>query len=185
MSGMTETRPRRIYFDANAFIELIEKNSANTMRLARLFGGWEWQDHLVITSEITFAEVLVKPIAIAVETGDYTLHDLYQRILSVEPGVTDIIPVTRTIWQRAALVRAQLKRFADVAIKLPDAVHLAASLEGRCDTFITNDRGLQTAVRAIAERRGMSEADPPPSLKRLVTFADAELDQLASDLECP
>lgn len=182
---MIETRPRRIYFDANAFIELIEKDTATTIRLARLFGGWEWQDHLVITSEITVAEVLVKPISIAVETGDYSVHDLYQRVLSVQPGVTDMIPVTRATWQRASLIRAQLKRFAAIAIKLPDAVHLAAALEGRCDTFVTNDKGLQTAVRAITERRGMSETDSIPTLQRLVTFADAELDALAADLECP
>lgn len=182
---MTETHARRIYFDANVYIELIEKNSATTLQLARLFGGWEWQNHLVITSEITFAEVLVKPIATAVETNDYSLHDLYQRALSVQPGVTDMIPITKATWQRAALVRAQLKRFADITIKLPDAVHIAAALEGRCDTFITNDRGLQTAVRAITERRGMSESDLPTVLKRLVTFSAAELDALAGELECP
>jgi predicted nucleic acid-binding protein len=182
---MTETRAQRIYFDANVYIELIEKDSLTTRQLARLFGGWEWQDHIIITSEITLAEVLVKPIAIAVETGDYSLHDLYLRTLSVEPGVTDILRITRSIWQRAALVRARLKRFAEISIKLPDAVHIAAALEGRCDTFVTNDKGLQAALRAITERTGMSESDIPPILRRLVTFADAELDALAAELECP
>ena len=185
MSGMTEPPPKRIYLDANAFIELIEKNSATTTRLARLFGGWEWQDHLIVTSEITIAEVLVKPIQIAVETGNYALHDLYQRVLSVQPGVTDLLPITRSTWQRAALVRAQLKRFADVAVKLPDAVHLAAALDGRCDTFLTNDIRLQSATRALIERRGISESDPLPTIKRLVTFDAAELDILAAELGCP
>jgi predicted nucleic acid-binding protein len=182
---MTDTEPRRIYFDTNVYIELIEKNSSITPRLARLFGGWEWQHHIVMTGEITVAEVLVKPIATAVATGDYALHDLYLDILSIEPNVTDVLPITKMTWQRAALVRAQLKRFADISIKLPDAVHIAASLEARCDTFVTNDKGLQTAVRAITERRGMSDVNPTPTLKRLVTFADDELDALADELQCP
>ena len=182
---MTELRPRRIYFDTNVYIELIEKNSPTTRRLARLFGGWEWQQHLIVTSEITLAEVLAKPIAMAVETGDYKLHDVYLRTLSVEPGVTDVLPVTRTIWQRAALVRAQLKRYANVSIKLPDATHVAAALECRCDTFVTNDLALQSAVRAIIERKGMSNNDPVPVLTRLITFEAADLDALADELECP
>jgi len=129
--------------------------------------------------------VLVKPIQIALESGNYALHDLYQRVLTVEPGVTDVLPITRSTWQRAATVRAQLSRFADVAIKLPDAVHLAAALDGRCDTFLTNDKSLQTATRALIERRGIAEQDSLPSIKRLVTFNPAELDTLAAELGCP
>lgn len=185
MSGMTEQPASRIYFDANVYIELIEKNSPTSTRIARLFGGWEWQTHLIITSEITLAEVLVNPIKIAVETGDYSLRDLYERTLSIQPGVTDILPIGRAIWQRAALVGAQLKRFADVSVKLPDAVHIAAALDGRCDTFVTNDRALQSAVSAIIARKGMAETAPKPGLTRLVTFADGELDALAAELQCP
>lgn len=183
---MTEKLPpRRIYFDANVYIELIEKKSKATEQLLRLFGGWEWQNHLIVTGEITYAEVLVKPISSAVENGDYDLHDLYHRVLSVQPEVTDILPITRSIWQRAALVRAQLKRFAAISIKLPDAVHIAAALEGRCDTFVTNDSGLQAAVTAIVERRGLSLGDLIPSLRQLVTFSDGDLSELASELGCP
>lgn len=185
MNGMTEARPKRIYFDANVYIELIEKNSPTTQRLQRLFGGWDWQEHLIVTSEITLAEVLVKPIATAVETGDYKLHDIYQRALSVQPWVTDVFPVTRAIWQRAALVRAQLKRYANISIKLPDATHIGAALETRCDTFVTNDVALQSAARAIIERKGMAADEPAPHLARLVTFDPSELDALAEELECP
>lgn len=176
---------RRIYFDANVYIEIAEKKSATADRLMRLFGGWDWQNHIIVTGEITYAEVLVKPIATAVETGNYDLHDLYHRILSVEPGVTDSVPITRSVWQRAALVRAQIKRWAAVSIKLPDAVHIAAALEGHCETFVTNDIGLQAAIKAIVERKGMSAGDPAPVLRKLVTFADADLDTLASELGCP
>lgn len=185
MNGMNETRGRRIYFDSVVYIELIEKNSATTPRLARLFGGWDWQKHIIVTGEITIAEVLVKPIAIAIETDKFDLHDLYVTLLTVQPGVTEIVPITDAVWRRAALVRAQLKRLIDKTIRLPDAVHVAAALESGCDTFVTDDVSLQKAVRAMIERPGMSEADRSPVLKHLITFASAELDALAVELECP
>lgn len=47
-----------------------------------------------------------------------------------------LVPLTRTVFDRAAQVRA------DFGFKTPDALHLAAAVEAGCHLFLTNDARL-------------------------------------------
>jgi predicted nucleic acid-binding protein len=47
-----------------------------------------------------------------------------------------LLPLTATVFDRAAQMRA------DLNLKTPDALHLAAAIEGGCDRFLTNDTRL-------------------------------------------
>ncbi len=51
------------------------------------------------------------------------------------PDVT-LVPVTRAVFDRATVIRAQL------SFKTADSLHLAAAVEGKCDEFLTNDARL-------------------------------------------
>ena len=184
MNGMNETI-RRIYFDTNVYISLVEHSSAISKQISRLFGGWEGQSHLIVTSEFTLAEALVKPIKIALDTGNYTLHDTYIDWIADEPDVRMVLPASRIILIRAALVRAQLSRLAQIKVKLPDAIHIASALQGNCDVFITGDKDLQAAVQAIAQRMGLKAGDPETSLWRVMSLDPDELAALAEELGCP
>jgi predicted nucleic acid-binding protein len=47
-----------------------------------------------------------------------------------------LVPLTATVFDRAAQMRVDLK------VKTPDALHLAAAIEAGCDGFLTNDHRL-------------------------------------------
>ncbi len=176
---------RKIYFCTNVYIEILEGNSELANIIPRLFGGWDWQNHVIVTSELTLAECLVKPIELAVSTDDYILHDKYLDLLLSQPGVQEVFSVTRHILIRAALVRAQLSNLAAKKIKLPDAIHVATALEAQCDTFVTRDGNLIEAVSAIIERKGLPKTAKSSSLKHIVKMEKDALLTLAEELKCP
>ncbi|NCO34173.1 MAG: hypothetical protein AUJ92_10065 [Armatimonadetes bacterium CG2_30_59_28] len=50
--------------------------------------------------------------------------------------ISQLIPLSRSVLERATKVRAFF------TIKTPDALHLAAALDAKCDVFYTNDHRL-------------------------------------------
>jgi predicted nucleic acid-binding protein len=185
MNGMIEPRPRRIYFDANVYITALESRSDAARAIFRLFGGWDWQQHVIVTSEFTLAEVLVHPIASALRSGDYELHDSYQSIIADEPGVREVLPASHSVLVRTALVRAQMHRLSNRKIRTPDAIHVASALEAECDTFVSGDADLLAAVKDLCNRVGLEHAERQPSLRHAFGVSQHELDQLAEALNCP
>ncbi|RTZ67012.1 MAG: VapC toxin family PIN domain ribonuclease [Aquificaceae bacterium] len=120
-----------IYFDTNVFIYSIDGYEEYYDVLANLFQIIAENDLLVITSELTLAECLVKPMKDGNEEAikQFTAHIKTSDTLKVKP-------VSRKILIRSAKVRHQL------SLKLPDAIHMATAIEQQCKTFITNDRKL-------------------------------------------
>ena len=93
----------------------------------------------LITSELTMAEVLVKPI----RDNDQTLLNIYLELFfSLE---IKLIPTTSLIWKETANLRALSN------LRTPDVVQAAAALqEGRkagrqedCTALVTNDRAFR------------------------------------------
>ena len=82
-----------------------------------------------VTSELTLAEVLVKPL----REHNATLAERYHRRLTSGPTL-EVHPVSRTVLSRAAALRAGYP-----SIKLPDAIHAATATLRGCTTLITND----------------------------------------------
>ena len=83
----------------------------------------------LITSALTLAEVLAKPLA----EQDYALADRYERTL-ISPGV-----MLRSFDRSCARIYAQLR--GDKSIKAPDAMQLACAAAAGCDLFITTTIG--------------------------------------------
>jgi predicted nucleic acid-binding protein len=174
---------RRIYFDTNAYIFLVERPSAEARLIFRLFGWREARTHVIVTSELTLAEALVHPIEIALDTGDYRKRDHYLWLIDDEPGVREVVRLERQVLQRAALVRAQCRRLANRKVKLPDAVHLASAMEADCDTFVTGDRGLLDAARDIANGVGLRADEPRSRIKHVVDLTVEDLTRLSEELD--
>jgi predicted nucleic acid-binding protein len=118
-----------VYIDANILIYTVERVQPHVDTL-RAF--WRWtnaQDLVVLTSELTALESLVGPL----KAGNQPLTARYRRLLFQSANLR-LLPVSRSILERAAQLRAQTP-----ALKTPDAIHAATALEAGAQTIITND----------------------------------------------
>ena len=126
---------KRVYCDANVFIYALEGYAAHANLLKALLQAMDSRELIVVTSELTVAEVLVKPL----RDGDKTLEQKYRRFLTPSTAL-ELWPLTRVILERAAEARAVSK------MKLPDALHWTTALQACCDSFLTNDNGFKAQV---------------------------------------
>lgn len=85
-----------------------------------------------VTSTITLAEILNKPLA----DKKYGLVDEIKFTLKSFSTLT-ILAIDEKLAEAAALVRARY------AIRLPDALQVAAAIQGEATLFITNDKRLK------------------------------------------
>jgi predicted nucleic acid-binding protein len=60
-------------------------------------------------------------------------------------AVSDIVPLSREVIDRATEIRAQY------GFKTPDAIHLAAAVVSGCDVFLTNDHRLDRFTEIVIE----------------------------------
>jgi predicted nucleic acid-binding protein len=124
-----------VYLDANLFIYAIEGLPPFAVKLAPLFQRFDRGELHAVTSELTLAEVLVKPR----RDQNTVLCDQYERMLRPSKSLT-VAPVTRAVLVAAAAIRASSN------LKLPDAIHAATSLTQRCTTYLTNDQQFKTVA---------------------------------------
>lgn len=123
-----------VYFDTNIFIYTFEGYSEYVPVLKELFRAVEQKQVAVFTSELTIAEVLVKPYS----DNNARLVDLYLDAIQSSSYLT-LIPVNRQILISAARLRAELGS----QMRLPDAIHLSSALSKNCNSFIINDKRLK------------------------------------------
>lgn len=123
---------RTVYLDTNVFIYAVEGYQPVQAVVDELFAGLEQGHFAGVTSELTLAEVLVKPL----ELGLGNVVSAYTDLLQPSEHLA-VVPVGRTILVEAARQRALL------GIRLPDAIHVATALDAGCDVFLTNDRRLR------------------------------------------
>lgn len=117
-----------IYLDTNCFIYTVERIEPYRVSLDAIWDDVRARHLLVLTSELTTMETLVKPLRAA----DAPLEALYRTILHHSPDVRSV-PVSRSILERAAALRATTN------LKTPDAIHAATALEHSCAFVLTND----------------------------------------------
>ncbi len=135
--GLIETLDgRTTYLDANVFIYAFEGHADFAAPLQHLFGAAARKALPAVTSELTLAEVLVRPF----REGRADLAELYFRRLRPQGGLT-VVPVSRTVLIEAAQLRAALP-----TLKLPDAIHAASARLHGCAVLLTNDTRLHAAA---------------------------------------
>jgi predicted nucleic acid-binding protein len=141
MAVIDDLRGKRVYLDTNVFIYAVEDLEQYGDALSALFGLLEDSATVAVTSELTLAEVLPKPF----EAGREDIARLYQEMLAPSPWLS-VVPVERSILIAAARLQVGL------ALRLPDAIHVATAAATRCEALLSNDRRLKLPP-GIALRR--------------------------------
>lgn len=122
----------RIYLDTNAWIYALEGYADFCSELTLLFEQMQAGALRGITSELTLAELLVKPC----RDKDLAQQARYKKAISNRKNFF-IVPVLRDLLIDAAEISANTQ------LKLPDAIHTATAIRAECTTFLTNDRQLK------------------------------------------
>jgi predicted nucleic acid-binding protein len=125
----------KLYLDTNIFVYWLEGYAAFGRVLGDLFTRLARGDFRGVTSELTLAECLVKPMI----DQNLTRQTAFHEALVSSNGLL-VQPVSREVLIEAARMRAALR------LTLPDAVHVATAHLAGCQTFLTNDRRLRTPV---------------------------------------
>jgi predicted nucleic acid-binding protein len=118
----------RIYLDTNIWIYALEGYSKFRPELTLLFEQMQAGSLTGVTSELTLAELLIKPCR------DQNLEQQarYKKVIANRKNFF-IVPVLRDLLIDAAAIRARTR------LKLPDAIHAATALRANCTTLLTND----------------------------------------------
>ncbi|MBN8921200.1 MAG: type II toxin-antitoxin system VapC family toxin [Rhizobiales bacterium] len=125
-----------IYLDTNILILAVEGGSVWSESLREMFVCIDDNAIHAFTSELTFAEVLAKPLAVEA-TG---LVKAYEELLA-PTSVIRVVPIDRAILASAAALQGKL------AIKLMDAIHVATAVSSACDFFFTGDTRLGQRIK--------------------------------------
>lgn len=133
MGLLTALQGDRIYLDANIWIYALEGFPAFSQDLTIFFQAIDQGNLTAVTSELSLAEVLVKPI----QNQNNSQQATYKQAISSSKNLF-VIPVGREILFTAAQLRAT------TTLKLPDAIHAATALSSQCSTLLTNDQRFQT-----------------------------------------
>ena len=120
----------KLYLDANVFITAYETTGARSDHAWWLLDSVENGDLRAVTSELTLAELLVRPL----REGAADLADAYRSIIRAASSF-ELVAVSRDVLIAAAQLRADHR-----ALKLPDAIHVATAVRQLCQAFVTDDR---------------------------------------------
>ena len=117
----------RLYLDAAPIVYWVEQvpGLAPAVDLARRRPGIE-----LVSSHLALMECLVRPR----RDGNLALEQEFDAFFAQVVGVA--APFTEAVFRAATEIRARHR------YRTPDALHLAAALHSRCDTFLTNDAAL-------------------------------------------
>jgi predicted nucleic acid-binding protein len=140
MAGLTDILGRTVYLDTNIFIYAVEGYAPEEAFLRELLAALEDGRFTAVTSELSLAEVLVKPF----EFGREDVAVAYTEFLEPSDRLA-VLPVDRAILVEAARQRAAL------GARMPDAIHVATALAAGCELFLTNDRRLKLPAGLVKE----------------------------------
>lgn len=129
MGILTAIQGERIYLDVNIWIYALEQHPVYSQALTELFQQADQKLLTVVTSELSLAEALVKPM----RDQDVNRQTTYRQFLSSRSNLR-VIPVQRTV-----LIEAARQCAASNSLKLPDAIHVATAVILKCTTLLTND----------------------------------------------
>lgn len=132
MSPIDAFRGGRIYLDANVFIYAVEGYPKYLGLCSEILSGIQSGAFRGLTSELTLAEVLVRPL----REGASEVVAVYEELLQSRTSF-DVIPVTRALLRRSSEIRALL------GCRLPDALHAATAEAGSADVLLTADQGFK------------------------------------------
>lgn len=123
----------RVYLDANILIYIVEAVEPFRSQLHQLVGAMDDGRIRGVTSELTIAEVMVKPLA--AQRQDAIAE--YSRLFSTASPL-ELIAVRRDVLEKSAALRAT------TGGKLADAIHIATAELSNCTALLSADIGMKT-----------------------------------------
>ncbi|MBB5047349.1 putative nucleic acid-binding protein [Rhodopseudomonas rhenobacensis] len=139
-------RDRPIYLDSNIIIYAIEQGSRSTQTMYEMLSAIDADVLRVVTSELTIAEVMPKPISL--NSPDHLAK--YELFFSPSSPILTL-PVSREILLASCHVQAEL------GIKPMDAIHVATAMAAGCDYFLTEDHRLGRSIAGDLKWLQLSE----------------------------
>lgn len=133
MGSLSSMMSGSIYLDTNVFVYWLEGYAAFSRALADIFVRMSRGEHRGVTSELSLAECLVKPMM----DGNLSRQAAFQEAIVSSDGLL-VQPVSREVLIEAARVRAALR------LTLPNAVHVATAHLTGCQASLANDDRLRT-----------------------------------------
>jgi len=123
---------RVVGLDTAPLIYFIEDVTPYADLLNPVFDRLESHALGVVTSTITLAEILTKPLI----DKNFSLVDEIKFTIKAFSTLS-MVAIDEKLAEAAALIRARH------AIRLPDALQIAAAIQGEATLFITNDKRLK------------------------------------------
>lgn len=121
-----------LFLDTSCFIYLIENHPQFAPPLKSVFSDLGREKIQAITSVITVAEVLVKPIELKRNDLVTKYHELFTQVKSLK-----VVSPSYNTARQAAEIRSAYR------FTLADSFQLALAKENKCRTFLTNDDRLK------------------------------------------
>lgn len=140
---------QRLYMETAPLIYYVEENPAYSAKMDAIVTTVEEGPIEAVSSVITLTEVLTHPLKL----GDVSLEREYRDIL-MHSGGFRLLPISSRIAEAAADLRARYN------LRTPDALHVAASIDARCDAFLTNDTGVKRITEITVLVLDEPEIDP-------------------------
>lgn len=128
-----------IYCDSCIPIYFFDHAGALNVRATNRLSALAASGAQIAVSDLVRMECRVRPV----KTADVAKLSVFDAFF----GRSDvrILPITSAVFDRATLIRAAYN------FKLGDSLHLAAAVEGRCDSFLTNDTRLSAFADIAVE----------------------------------
>ena len=123
---------QRLYTETAPLIYYVEENPTYVAKMNAIIEAIEDRPIEAVSSVITLTEVLTHPLKL----GNTRLEREYRDIL-LHSGGFRLLTITARIAESAAALRARYN------LRTPDALHVAAAIDVRCDAFLTNDTGIK------------------------------------------
>jgi len=155
-AAMIETiaNASRLYFDTNVLIYFVEGSEELSRPLRKLMEFARDAKLPMTMSEIGVAECLYG--AYKLKSAALAAH--YREIFD-EIALFDLVPVDGERLRRAAQLGAEK------GLKLIDVVHFLATVDTRCDVFVTGDSRIRSSrgvLVATIDALGLPPAPAPP-----------------------
>lgn len=129
----------RVYCDSVILIYLLDNSGIFHRRAEARIASLRAAGDQVVVSDLSRLECRVKPLRAGDAAALAEFHSFFAR-----PDVL-FVPLSSPVYDRATLLRATHN------FKLGDALHLAAAIEGGCDSFLTNDTRLNRCADIAVE----------------------------------
>lgn len=123
---------QRLYTEAAPLIYYVEEHPKYVAKMDAIIKAIEDRRIEALSSVITLTEVLTHPFKL----GNTRLEREYRDILPYGGGFR-LLTITARMAESAAALRARYN------LRTPDALHVAAAIDVRCDAFLTNDTGIK------------------------------------------